>query len=263
MKINELTEVIGKRNALDFGSLFSDSFELFKKVWLHGFFIVLLSILFVLLSAFIINIPLFLSGVGISVLAQEVGGPEMFQGLSEEGLGIIMIVIFGLLTLVILVFMIMNTVALMAGFYRVCKQNDVEDFGSDVGYFYYFKGQFFGKLFVLALLMMAVVIAGMLVCGIGLIYVSVPLALIPVIFAFNTELSPVDIVKGAFALGNKNWLVLFGVTLVMGFVAELGLIACFVGIFFTAMLSKIPIYFAYKNGVGFTETKEDIYLEEH
>jgi hypothetical protein len=33
-------------------------------------------------------------------------------------------------------------------------------------------------------------------------------------------------------------------------------ILCFVGFFFTAMLSKIPVYFIYKNTIGFQDDME-------
>jgi len=34
---------------------------------------------------------------------------------------------------------------------------------------------------------------------------------------------------------------------VMGLIGQLGFILCFVGVFFTAMLSKIPTYYIYKD----------------
>ena len=64
-----------------------------------------------------------------------------------------------------------------------------------------------------------------------------------------------EIVKASIRLGNKNWFVIFGLIIVMGFIAELGIILCFVGIFFTAMLAKIPMYYMYKDGVGFSENE--------
>ena len=69
-----------------------------------------------------------------------------------------------------------------------------------------------------------------------------------------------EIVKASFQLGNKNWLVIFGLIIVMGIVAELGIILCGIGLLFTAMLSKIPLYFIYKDGVGFKE--HNLPLEE-
>ena len=64
-----------------------------------------------------------------------------------------------------------------------------------------------------------------------------------------------EIVKSSFTLGNKNWLVIFGLIIVMGLVAEMGILLCFVGVFFTAMLAKIPVYFMYKDAVGFSSER--------
>ncbi len=65
-----------------------------------------------------------------------------------------------------------------------------------------------------------------------------------------------EVVKVTFRLGNKNWLVIFGLFIVMGLVAELGVILCFVGIFFTAMLAKISVSYMYKDGIGFLENDD-------
>jgi len=46
--------------------------------------------------------------------------------------------------------------------------------------------------------------------------------------------------------------------MVMGLFAELGVILCFVGIFFTAMLAKIPAYYRSKYWVVFQ--KKTAYL---
>lgn len=60
-----------------------------------------------------------------------------------------------------------------------------------------------------------------------------------------------DTVKASFALGNKNWFVIFGLLVLVGLLAELGISLCCVGILFTAMLTKVPVYFMYKHRVGF------------
>ena len=76
---------------------------------------------------------------------------------------------------------------------------------------------------------------------------------------FNEDLSDIGIIKAAFRLGNKNGLVIFGLFIVMGLVDELGVILCFVGIFFTAMLVEISVSYMYKNGVGFLEN-DDLFI---
>jgi len=89
-----------------------------------------------------------------------------------------------------------------------------------------------------------------LTCGLGIVYLVVPMSLFPAFFAFDKELTALEIVKAGFALGNKNWLMIFLLVIVAGLVAQLGVILCLVGVFFTAMFSKIPIYFIYKDTVG-------------
>jgi len=45
-------------------------------------------------------------------------------------------------------------------------------------------------------------------------------------------------------------LMIFLLVLVAGLVSQLGVILCLVGVLFTAMFSKIPIYYIYKDAVG-------------
>ena len=76
------------------------------------------------------------------------------------------------------------------------------------------------------------------------------MSLFSAFFAFDKELSAMEIVKSGFALGNKNWLMIFLLVLVAGLVSQLGVILCLVGVLLTAMFSKIPVYFIYKDAVG-------------
>jgi len=46
-------------------------------------------------------------------------------------------------------------------------------------------------------------------------------------------------------------MVIFGLVIVMGLLAEFGIILCCIGILFTAMLARVPAYYIYKDGVGF------------
>ena len=142
--------------------------------------------------------------------------------------------------------------ALNAAFLKICRQKDVGIESND-DYFFFFKEGRLGKVFILALYTLGIAILGMLACGIGIFYVIVPISLIPAFLAFSEALTALEIVKASFALGNKNWLVIFGLIFVTGIVAELGLLLCCVGILFTAMLSKVPMYFMYKDGVGFQD----------
>ena len=237
-------EKIRLRAPLDFGNLFSKTIELFKLVWMQGFITLLFNALSALVLLVILYIPLIALGL-IDPVAFESQDPPTIYPLFVM---LLMPIIFVCISAVSLL--------LMAGFYRVCKIKD-ENLTAAEGHFFYFKKKYIRKAFILALITIGFVIAGMLTCGFGLIYLGVPLALFPVFLAFDEELSAIEIVKASFALGNKNWLVLFGLLLLLGFIAQLGVLLCFVGIFFTAMLSRVSIYYAYKDGVGFKDETED------
>ena len=73
-------------------------------------------------------------------------------------------------------------------------------------------------------------------------------------FAFNPEFSVGEIVKGSFAIGNKKWLLVFGLLIVSSLLAQIvGMILCGIGVFFTAAFVYHPIYLVYKNVVGFED----------
>ena len=238
MNLETVNRKISERPPLDFGTIFSASIELFKKVWVQGFIILLLTFVTILPFYIMIYIPMIAAGIT---------DPELLR--SEE-LPPMVIVGMVILMPVFLVGVMTFGLALNAAFMKICKQNDGNASSND-DYFYFFKQGRLGKVFNLAVLMLGLGILGMLACGIGIFYLLVPLSLIPAFLAFNEELSAMEIVKASFTLGNRNWLVIFGLVVVMGILAELGFILCCIGILFTAMLGKVPAYYIYKDGVGF------------
>ena len=239
MNFDTLNQRIQTSTLLDFGSIFSRSIELFKKVWLEGFLTLLLT--------FVTIIPLYILFY-LPFIAAGISDPEMLR--TEEvppGLLFVMMVLFPILMVGIMTL----SLAFTAAFLRICKQKDLNE-TSRVDYFYYVRRKYLGKCLVLSLIIFGLSILGILACGIGLIYLIVPLSLIPAFLAFDDEISPIEMVKASFALGNKNWLVIFGLVCLMGILAELGILLCIIGVLFTAMLSKIPTYFIYKDSIGFS-----------
>ena len=229
---------------MDFGSIFSRSIELFKKVWLQGFITLLLTVVTVLPFYFMIYIPMIAAGIT---------DPEMLR---NDDPPLIVILSMSILMPILMIGMTTFAIALNAAFLKICRQKDLDVAGND-DYFYFFREGRLGKILVLSLIMLGLSILGVLTCGIGIFYLVVPLSLFPAFVAFNENLTAMETVKTSFKLGNKNWLVIFGLVVVMGIVAELGILLCCVGVLFTAMLSKIPVYFIYKDGLGFvTEMKE-------
>ncbi len=240
MNLETVSQKISKRAPLEFGAIFSASIALFQKVWLQGFIVLLLT--------FVTILPFFIM-IYIPMIAAGITDPELLR--SEEP-PVMVIVGMVILMPVFLVGVITFGLALNAAFLKICKQNDIDEAAND-DYFYFFKQGRLGKIFNLALVMLGLTFVGMLACGIGMFYLIVPFSLFPAFLAFNEELTAMEITKASFTLGNKNWLVIFGLVIIMGVLAEFGIILCGVGILFTAMLAKVPAYYIYKYGVGFEE----------
>lgn len=239
MNFTSVNERIRTSTLLDFGSIFSRSIELFKKVWLQGFVTLLLTIVIILPFYVLFYIPFIAAGIS---------DPEMMR---TEELPPVVIVLMMVLFPFLLMIVMTVTLALNAAFLRICRQKDLNENTRD-DYFYYLKKKYLGKILLLSLLMIGISFLGMLACGVGLIYVMVPLSLVPAFLAFDDELSAVEIIKVGFALGNKNWLVIFGLVFLTGLIAQFGMLLCIIGVFFTAMLSKIPAYYIYKDSIGFS-----------
>ena len=238
MSLETVNQKITEKPSLEFGVIFSESIELFKKVWLQGFITLLLTFITILPFYIMIYIPMIAAGIT---------DPEMLK--SEE---MPPMVILGMVLLmpVFLLGVLTFGLALNAAFLRICKQKDLNEVVSE-DYFYFFKEGRLGKILKVALVMLGLILLAGLTCGLGIVYLIVPMSLFPAFLAFNNELTAKDMVRASFSLGNKNWLVIFGLVLVMSIVAELGVILCCLGILFTAMLAKVPAYFMYKYGVGF------------
>jgi hypothetical protein len=161
---------------------------------------------------------------------------------------------FVLFMLVFMVFAIVIVFGLKASFYRICKLKDLNEAGTD-DYFYYLKRPHLGKVIKLSFITLAISLLATLLCVLPIIYVAIPIAIMNVVYAFNPELSAKNIVKASFALGNKKWLITFGLMFIAGLLAEIiGVVMCFVGIFVTASFAYIPVYFVYKESVGFEDS---------
>tara|TARA_R100000789_G_scaffold97628_1_gene100382 strand:- start:325 stop:1053 length:729 start_codon:yes stop_codon:yes gene_type:complete len=237
MNFTNLSERIKQSPPVEFGTVFNNSVELFKKVWLQGFLTLVLTFVSILPFYLLIYLPM---------IAMGISDPDVFE--QQE----ITPAFAGLMSLIAPIFSVgaMTVgICLNAAFLRICRKYDLNEMGRD-DYFYYFKKQYLIKALILSLIMLGLSLLGVLTCGLGIVYLVVPMSLFPAFFAFDKELTALEIVKAGFALGNKNWLMIFLLVIVAGLVAQLGIILCLVGVFFTAMFSKIPIYFIYKDTVG-------------
>ncbi|MBQ4912910.1 hypothetical protein J8L85_00580 [Maribacter sp. MMG018] len=240
MSLESMHRKIADRPPLNFGTIFSETIELFKKVWLQGFVILLLGFATILPFYIMIYIPM---------IAMGITDPDMLR---NEDPSIMVIISMSIIMPIVYIGVLTFAMALNAAFLRICRLKDLNETG-DGDYFYFFKQGRLGKILMVSLIMLGLSLVGMMTCGIALIYFVVPMSLFPAFLAFEEELSAMEVVKASFVLGNKNWLVIFGLIIIVSLIAELGVLLCCVGILFTAMLSKIPMYFMFKHGVGFEE----------
>lgn len=246
--INSLLEKIAAAKELDFGTIFSESIELFKKTWLQGFLLQLFTLLVMLPLIIVLYVPL----IGVMIAQQESGYSDneafsnFFAGMS---ILYVLFVIVGIFVLGAI------SVALNAAFYRIMKKLDYDEQVTTSDFFYFVKGKYLSKTFMIMLVSILIAIPAALLCYIPLIYAIVPLSFFALIFAFNLELSVGEIVKASFKLGNKKWLISFGLIFVSSLLAQIvGFLLCGIGVLFTAPFVYHPIYLIYKKVIGFDET---------
>lgn len=245
-----LLEKIRNSRALDFGIIFSASIELFKKTWVQGFLLQIFTFVVMLPLIIILYIPLI-----TMALAQANTGytdsnmyAEFFGGLS------ILYILFLFVGILVLGAV---QVALQAAFFKIMKRLDHDETVATSDFFYFIKGKYLSKALMLTLVSVLIAIPSALLCYIPLIYVMVPMSFFTMIFAFNPELSVGDIVKVSFSIGNKKWLLIFGLIFVSSLLSQfVGLLLCGVGVLFTAAFVYHPVYLIYKDVIGFDNTTE-------
>ncbi len=243
-----LSEIQGKiKNApgLDFGDIFNRSIDLFKKSWLYGLLLELFTIVIMLPFIIILYIPFVMA-----MVAQSKSGnidPDIFGNLFA-GFSIFYIILFVLGILAATVFQL----ALNAGFFRIIRMIDSGENVKASDLFYFLKGKYFGSVTLLMLATVIISAIAALLCYVPLIYAMIPLSFFPIIFAFNSEMSVGDIVQISFSLGTKKWLISFGLLIVTYLlVIFLTLLTCGIGSLFLSPFIYLPLYFVYKQVVGF------------
>ena len=245
MTLSEIQQKISNAPQLDFGDIFNKSVELFKKSWLYG----LLLELFILAIMMPFIIVLYGPFV-VAMVAQSERGPfdsDVFGSLFA-GFTVFYIVIFVFGVLAASVFQL----ALQAGFFRIINQIDEgrEVKASDL--FYFLKGKYFGSVTLLMLATVLIALFAALMGYVPIIYAFIPLSFFTIVFAFNSEMSIGDIVKISFSLGTKKWLISFGLFVVTYIlVMILTLLTCGIGALFLSPYIYLPLYFVYKQVVGF------------
>jgi hypothetical protein len=254
---SSLQEKIRNAKALDFGTIFSASIELFKKTWIQGFLLQLFTVLIMLPLIIVLYIPLF-----AMIFAQAENGysdTDMFSNFFA-GMSIIylLFVVVGILVLGAV------SVALNAAFFRIMKMIDHEESVATGDFWYFLKGKYLSKTFMLMLVSILIAIPSALLCYIPILYVMVPMSFFAVIFAFNPELSVGDIVKLSFNIGTKKWLLAFGLIFVTSLLSQIvGFLLCGIGVLFTAAFVYHPVYLIYKEVIGIEDDNNvNILVEE-
>jgi hypothetical protein len=258
MRATEIQGRIKNSKDLDFGTVFSQSIELFKKVWVQGLVTLLLNVVLAIPILMIVYIPIIFMGLTDAFASSY----DPYNEYVQSDISPVMIIVLGVLYLFIIIAMSTISFGLRAAFYRICQLRDLEQMGKE-DYFYFFKKSYLGKTLKLALAFTGISVLATLLCVIPVIYAIVPLSLMIVIYAFNPDMSISDIIKLSFDLGNKKWLITFGLMFISGFLAAIvGFIMCFIGVYVTASFNYLPAYFIYKEVVGFDNESEIKKIEE-
>jgi hypothetical protein len=247
MLFAEIQEKIQHAKQLDFGNLLNDSIDLFKKVWLQGLLMLLITFTFIIPFLCIIYIPLVVFGVANTT-----------QPSAYDDLAPIAILFFGVAYLLFVFAMMVIPFGLKAGLFRIMRQKDMDMIGAD-DFLFFLRKRYLLKTIKLSLAYFGISLVATLLCMFPIIYVMVPLNLLIVIYAFNPEMSGSNLIKASFDLGNKKWFITFGITLIAGFMAHMvGMLLCGIGVFVTYSFAMIPLYFIYKEVIGFDEDANEL-----
>ena len=184
--------------------------------------------------------------------------------------------------------------ALLAGFYYMARQADVEGHTELGTGFQVFND--LGKLIPVWLLTILVTLAGLIPflllggykvarwymevqsdptalaindlpsLGLASIFLVVPVYLmisysLAVPLVIFKDLGAWEAMETSRKLVSKNWFAFFALLLVSGIIAGMGVLLIFIGIFFTYSMVALPMYAAYKDIIGFDSENEDDELD--
>lgn len=246
--LNVLQQKIKNAKSLDFGTIFNQSIELFKKVWVQGLILYLITTIVGTLVAMIFFGPMY-----IAMFEQIINGNS-----DPEALNLYMYdkgPIFMLLYYLVLFLVNIFNYLLYAGFYRIIKKIDYDESFLTSDFFYYFKKEYIGKAVVLIIVTSIISFVAIMLCVLPIFYVIVPIVYMTVFFSFKPDMSIGDIITLGFNLGNKKWGITFGLGLVsFVLVVILFFLTCGLGILFFSAFMFLPIYLIYKEVIGFEDS---------
>jgi len=250
--VQTLLNKIQTSKTIDFGELFNESLDLFKKVWVQGLLLQVFSLIIMLPFIVVFYIPYF-SLIMDASLNQSMGYNE-FNETVFEGLGLYMALAY----LAIFILSIASSL-LYLGFYRIVKEMDHGNPYVASDFFYFFKSPVLGKSIGVLLAYMGIAILAALLCFFPLIYAMIPLMFMLPVFAYNSHLSTSEIVKVAFALGNKKWGITFLILMLnMILFYVVSFVTCGLGALFVSCFLYLPQYIIYKKVIGFDSPKSTV-----
>lgn len=217
MNITEIQRRIQNAKDLDFGTIFNQSIELFKKVWVQGLVVLLLNMVLAIPLMMLIYIPMIFTGLFEAYTnSYAYGAYDPYY--SQPEISPLTMLVLIVLYLIAMFGISVIGVGLKCAFYRICKLKDLEQMGKE-DYFYFFKKPYLGKTIRLGLAYIGITLIATLLCFLPIIYAIVPLTYMFVVYAFNPDKSVSEIIKLSFDLGNKKWLLTFGLIIVSGLLA--------------------------------------------
>ena len=240
---------IHESTTIDFGDLFNESVSLFKKVWVQGLILQLLTgiiMLPVLMGFYIPYFKLVLNMSSNGVIDSPDFIPELISsyGISD------------LLWLYLFLFVVsLISYVLYLGFFRVIRQIDQGEVFIFSELFYFFKSSSIRKSLGIGVTCVIIYIIAALLCFLPLFYVIVPIMYLLPVYAYNSKLSISEIVKISFAFGNKKWGITF-LTLLLNamLIYVVSLVTCGLGGIFVSCFIYLPQYIIYKKVIGFDDS---------
>ena len=250
MTPTEFQSRIANAKDLDFGTIFNHCIELFKKSWLQGFLLQLFVVILMVPFFIVLYVPIIMM-----VVSQAESG--QFDPNDASGIFAGLSVLYVLFMFVAVLIIGVVQIALAAAFFRILRNLDE---GRDVktsDLFYFLKGKYLSKILILMFVTILIAIPAALFFYLPFIYVMVPMSFFSITFAMNPEWSIGDIVSSSFRLGNKKWLLTFGL-LMISYIAVmiLSFVSCGLGSLFITPFMYHPIYVIYKETVGFDDWSE-------
>ena len=248
---NIISKKIAEAPKIDFGGLFNESVQVFKKVWLQGFILQLLSI-GISIPLMFLNFSMF-QDVGIDSNSQySIQNILTDDAITQHGSALI---IYYLVTIIVGII----SSLLSFGFFRIIGQMDKGQDFEFSEFFYFFRNGRLTKSLLLVLANFGVAILAVLMCVFPIFYVMIPLMFVTPFYVFNSELSISEILKSSFALGHKKWGITFAITLLNIISLYILIIfTCGLGALFFGCYLQMPIYVLHKKIISFESLENQL-----